>query len=68
MTIGAGAFLGVGSSVLPGVAVGEGAFVGAAAVVTRDVPAHAVVVGNPARVIREWDGSAWVSVAGPGAS
>ena len=36
-----------------GVEIGEEAFVGAGAVVTRDVPAHAVVVGNPARKIRD---------------
>jgi acetyltransferase-like isoleucine patch superfamily enzyme len=53
--IGSGAFLGVGSIVLAGVTIGEGAFVGAGAVVTQDVPAHAVVAGNPARVIRHWD-------------
>jgi acetyltransferase-like isoleucine patch superfamily enzyme len=58
--IGAGAFLGVSSAVLPGVTVGAGAYVGAHAVVVRDVPAHTVVVGNPARAVRRWDGNAWV--------
>jgi acetyltransferase-like isoleucine patch superfamily enzyme len=47
-----GCDLGVGSIVLPGVTVGKGAQVGAGAVVTADVPAYAVVVGNPARLLR----------------
>jgi acetyltransferase-like isoleucine patch superfamily enzyme len=59
VAIGAGAFLGINCAVLPGVSVGDGAYVGANAVVTADVPAHAVVVGNPARVVRRWDGTAW---------
>jgi carbonic anhydrase/acetyltransferase-like protein (isoleucine patch superfamily) len=57
--IGRGAFLGINSVVLPGVTLGEGAYVGANAVVTADVPAHAVVVGNPARVVKRWDGTSW---------
>ena len=47
-----GASIGAGAVILPGVTVGAGAMVGAGAVVTKDVPAHAVVVGNPARVTR----------------
>ena len=47
--IGAGAYLGAGSCVLPGVTVGAGAYIGESAVVTEDVPAGAVVYGNPAR-------------------
>jgi UDP-2-acetamido-3-amino-2,3-dideoxy-glucuronate N-acetyltransferase len=45
--------IGAGAVLLPGVEVGEEAFVGAGAVVTRDVPARAVVLGVPARVVRE---------------
>lgn len=44
--------IGAGAILLPGVVVGEGALIGAGAVVVADVPAGAVVVGNPARVIR----------------
>jgi acetyltransferase-like isoleucine patch superfamily enzyme len=46
-----GAKIGANATILPGVVVGEHALVGAGAVVVRDVPAGAVVVGNPARVI-----------------
>ena len=52
-TIRRGARVGSGAVLCPGVEVGEEAFVGAGAVVTKDVPPRAVVVGNPARVLRE---------------
>jgi acetyltransferase-like isoleucine patch superfamily enzyme len=52
-TIRRGARVGGGAVLCPGVEIGEEAFVGAGAVVIRDVPARAVVVGNPARQIRE---------------
>jgi acetyltransferase-like isoleucine patch superfamily enzyme len=52
-TIRRGARIGGGAVLLPGIVIGEEAFVGAGAVVLADVPAHAVVVGNPARQIRE---------------
>ena len=52
-TIRRGARVGGGAVLLPGIEVGEEAFVGAGAVVIRDVPPRAVVVGNPARQIRD---------------
>jgi acetyltransferase-like isoleucine patch superfamily enzyme len=51
-TIRRGARIGGGAVLLPGIEIGEEAFVGAGAVVLEDVPARAVVVGNPARQIR----------------
>ena len=52
-TIRRGARVGGGAVLCPGVEIGEEAFVGAGAVVTKDVPPRTVVVGNPARVLRE---------------
>ena len=46
-------FISVNSVVLPGVRIGEGSVVGAGAVVSRDVPAHCLVAGNPAKIIKE---------------
>lgn len=50
-------WLGANAVITDGVRVGKGAVVAASAVVTRDVPAHTVVAGIPAKVIREIDGS-----------
>jgi acetyltransferase-like isoleucine patch superfamily enzyme len=52
-TIRRGARIGGGATLCPGVEIGEEAFVGAGAVVTQDVPARKVVVGSPARAIRD---------------
>jgi acetyltransferase-like isoleucine patch superfamily enzyme len=52
-TIRRGARVGGGAVLLPGVEIGEEAFVGAGAVVTKDVPPRMLVVGNPARVVRQ---------------
>jgi UDP-2-acetamido-3-amino-2,3-dideoxy-glucuronate N-acetyltransferase len=46
-----GASIGSGATILGGIVVGDCALIGAGAVVTRDVPAFAIVVGNPARVV-----------------
>jgi len=47
-----GASIGTGATILPNVSIGENAIVGAGSVITKDVPANAVVAGNPARVLR----------------
>jgi acetyltransferase-like isoleucine patch superfamily enzyme len=52
-TIRRGARVGGGAILCPGIEIGAEAFVGAGAVVTKDVPPRMVVVGNPARVLRE---------------
>ena len=53
IVIGDNVWLGGGVIVCPGVTIGANTVVGAGAVVTRDLPADVVAVGNPARVIRE---------------
>ena len=47
-----GASIGSGATILSGVTIGENALIGAGSVVTKDVPANAVVAGNPARILR----------------
>lgn len=48
----AGATIGANATILPGLTIGENAMVGAGSVVTKDVPANVVVIGNPARQVR----------------
>ena len=55
VTIHNGASIGANATLLPGITIGERAMVGAGAVVTKDVPARAVVVGNPAKIVRYLD-------------
>ncbi len=52
VTIGKNCWLAGGVTVLPGVTIGEGCVIGAGSVVARDIPAHALAVGNPCRVIK----------------
>jgi acetyltransferase-like isoleucine patch superfamily enzyme len=52
VVIGDDVFIGMGAIILKGVTIGPGSVIGAASVVTRDVPAGAVCAGNPARVVR----------------
>lgn len=64
-----GASIGANATILPGLTIGEHAMVGAGAVVTRDVPPYAVVVGNPARIVRtlapaDEDGATGTSAVG----
>ncbi len=50
--IGNDVWIAYGATILSGVSIGDGAVIGARAVVTRDVPPYAIVAGNPARVLR----------------
>ncbi|WP_286220284.1 acyltransferase [Marinobacter apostichopi] len=52
ITVKRGASIGANATLLPGICIGEEAMVGAGAVVTKDVPPRALVVGNPARIVR----------------
>jgi acetyltransferase-like isoleucine patch superfamily enzyme/dTDP-4-dehydrorhamnose 3,5-epimerase-like enzyme len=64
-TVRAGASIGANATILPGLEIGTGALVGAGAVVTRSVPAHAIVVGNPARITGYTDAAGAAPEAAP---
>ena len=50
--IGTGVWIGAGAVILPGVSIGENSVIGAGSVVTKDIPANVVAVGNPCKVLR----------------
>ena len=54
--IGRNCWLGAGVIVMPGVTIGDNAVIGAGSIVTKDIPANVVAVGNPCRVLREIGG------------
>jgi acetyltransferase-like isoleucine patch superfamily enzyme len=49
----AGATIGANATILPGLTIGEKAMIGAGAVVTKDVPPGAVMIGNPSKIVRQ---------------
>lgn len=51
--IGRNCWIGAGALILPGVSIGDNTVIGAGSVVTKDIPANSVAVGNPCRVLRE---------------
>ncbi|WPY99736.1 acetyltransferase [Christiangramia sp. OXR-203] len=52
VSIGEGSHIGAGASIIPGIKIGKWVTIGAGAVILKDVPDHAVVVGNPGRIIK----------------
>lgn len=52
MRVGDRVWIGAGAILLPGVSIGENSVIGAGSVVTHDIPANVVAVGNPCRVLR----------------
>lgn len=52
ITVGDNVWIGAKATILKGVTIGHGAIIGASAVVTKDVPANAIVVGNPGRILK----------------
>lgn len=52
IVVGANCWLGANVTIMPGVTIGEGCVIGANSLVTRDIPAHSLAMGQPARVVR----------------
>jgi maltose O-acetyltransferase len=53
ITIGKECWIGMGTSILPGVTIGDGVIIGAGSVVPKDLPPYTVAVGNPCKVIKQ---------------
>ena len=61
VSIGAGSWIGTNSVVLPGTILGEHVVVAAGSIVSGQVPARCIIAGAPARIIRRFDGEAWIT-------
>lgn len=68
VVIGDYVWVGKNASILPGVTIGEGAIVGLGAVVAKDVPSCAIVVGNPARIVKYRDKKEYYSMKNAGST
>ncbi|OTO77340.1 MULTISPECIES: sugar O-acetyltransferase [unclassified Enterococcus] len=55
VVVGDNVWIGANSSILPGVTIGDNVVVGAGSVVSKDIPANSLAVGNPCKVIREFN-------------
>ena len=58
--VGENVWIGEGVCILPGVKIGNGSIIAAGSVVTKSVPDGTISGGNPAKMIKKWNGSAWV--------
>ena len=65
VTIGNNCWIGEGALILPGVTIGDGCIIGGGAVVTKSVPGYSMAVGNPARIVKQYDFDKhdWIKVA-----
>jgi galactoside O-acetyltransferase len=61
VNIGKNCWMGAGAIILPGITIGDNTVIGAGSVVTKDIPANVVAVGNPCKVLREINESDRVS-------
>lgn len=60
VNIGDRCWIGEFVTILPGVTIGAGCIIGSHSTVTRDIPANSIAVGSPARVVKRWNGNAWL--------